>query len=178
MTKKRCDICNEIVHKPKNGLCSNCLTTKIIVQRSAAAMMNLHGIPQASGICVDCGARPATCRDHRHYASPLKVDFVCMPCNRRRGHALDLYDLIRQHRGLLQIEAEQQQKNEVLEHTEPVLHVMGGIPQDLPKYLADVETRIILNALTKTRHNRTGAAKLLGISFRSLRYRLERLKIE
>ena len=35
----------------------------------------------------------------------------------------------------------------------------------------------ILDALAKTRFNRTAAAKLLGITFRALRYRMERLGI-
>ncbi len=45
-------------------------------------------------------------------------------------------------------------------------------------YLDDVERRILEEALQHTRYNRTQAAKLLGISFRSMRYRMERLSIE
>ena len=45
-------------------------------------------------------------------------------------------------------------------------------------YLDEVERAIIEQALQKTRYNRTQAAKLLGISFRSMRYRMERLGIE
>lgn len=45
-------------------------------------------------------------------------------------------------------------------------------------YLDEVERSIILQALQETRFNRTQAAKLLGISFRSMRYRMERLAIE
>ena len=44
-------------------------------------------------------------------------------------------------------------------------------------YLDDVERNIIEQALQQTRYNRTQAAKLLGISFRSMRYRMERLDI-
>lgn len=44
-------------------------------------------------------------------------------------------------------------------------------------YLDDVERRILEQALAQTRFNRTQAAKLLGISFRSMRYRMERLGI-
>ncbi|MBS0330960.1 MAG: hypothetical protein JSR30_14000, partial [Proteobacteria bacterium] len=33
-------------------------------------------------------------------------------------------------------------------------------------------------ALEQTRYNKTAAARLLGVTFRSLRYRLERLGIE
>ena len=44
-------------------------------------------------------------------------------------------------------------------------------------YLDEIERRIIEQALQQTRYNRTQAAKLLGISFRSMRYRMERLDI-
>ena len=44
-------------------------------------------------------------------------------------------------------------------------------------YLDEIERRIIEQALQQTRDNRTQAAKLLGISFRSMRYRMERLDI-
>jgi two-component system response regulator PilR (NtrC family) len=45
-------------------------------------------------------------------------------------------------------------------------------------YLDRVERAAILEALEKTRFNRTAAAKLLGITFRALRYRMERLGIQ
>ena len=44
-------------------------------------------------------------------------------------------------------------------------------------YLDQIERDIIEQALQQTRYNRTQAAKLLGISFRSMRYRMERLDI-
>src|SRR6266702_2728127 len=47
----------------------------------------------------------------------------------------------------------------------------------LQEYLDRVEREAILEALEKTRFNRTAAAKLLGITFRALRYRMERLGI-
>jgi two-component system response regulator PilR (NtrC family) len=40
-----------------------------------------------------------------------------------------------------------------------------------------VEREAILAALAKTGFNRTAAAKLLGVSFRTLRYRMQRLGI-
>ena len=52
----------------------------------------------------------------------------------------------------------------------------GELP--LQDYLDRVEKEAILSALEKTRYNKTAAAKLLGISFRALRYRLERLGID
>ncbi len=45
----------------------------------------------------------------------------------------------------------------------------------LQDHLDQVERQVILDALQKTRFNRTAAAKLLGVTFRSLRYRMERL---
>lgn len=45
----------------------------------------------------------------------------------------------------------------------------------LPDYLEKIEKQAILEALTKTRQNKTAAAKLLGVSFRTLRYRLSKL---
>jgi two-component system response regulator PilR (NtrC family) len=48
----------------------------------------------------------------------------------------------------------------------------------LPQYLEEVERRRIVQALEQTRWNRTAAAELLGISFRTLRYRLKKLQIE
>ena len=48
-------------------------------------------------------------------------------------------------------------------------------PGQLEDYLEDKEKTAIMAALEKTRWNRTAAARLLGISFRQLRYRLKKL---
>ena len=48
----------------------------------------------------------------------------------------------------------------------------------LPDYLDRVERDAIIKALERTRFNRTAAAKILGITFRALRYRMARLGIE
>ena len=52
---------------------------------------------------------------------------------------------------------------------------VGASP--LPEYLDKVEREAILDALAKTDFNRTAAARLLGITFRQLRYRMQRLGI-
>ncbi|MDR0251300.1 MAG: sigma-54 dependent transcriptional regulator [Burkholderiales bacterium] len=54
----------------------------------------------------------------------------------------------------------------------------GEIPASLEMYLDDVERAALLAALERTRFNRTEAAKLLGITFRAMRYRMERLGIK
>jgi len=56
----------------------------------------------------------------------------------------------------------------------------GALPlnrdgQPLPEYLETIEKQAIIEALDKTGHNKTAAAKLLGVSFRTLRYRLAKL---
>lgn len=53
----------------------------------------------------------------------------------------------------------------------------GPVSGPLPVYLDKVEREAILAALAKTGFNRTAAAKLLGVTFRTLRYRMQRLGI-
>ncbi len=48
----------------------------------------------------------------------------------------------------------------------------------LEDYLETIERQAILNALEQTRNNKTAAAKLLGITFRAMRYRLKKLGLE
>jgi len=54
----------------------------------------------------------------------------------------------------------------------------AGEKWPLQDYLDRVERAAINEALEKTRYNRTAAAKLLGITFRAMRYRMERLGIK
>jgi two-component system response regulator PilR (NtrC family) len=49
---------------------------------------------------------------------------------------------------------------------------------DLGDHIEDVQRQAIVNALEQTRYNKTAAAKLLGLSFRQLRYRIKKLGIE
>jgi len=48
----------------------------------------------------------------------------------------------------------------------------------LGSQLETIERDAIIKALEKTRYNKTAAAKLLGMSFRALRYRIKKLNIE
>jgi len=48
----------------------------------------------------------------------------------------------------------------------------------LGEQVEDVQRQAIVDALEKTRYNKTAAAKLLGLSFRQLRYRIKKLGIE
>ena len=49
---------------------------------------------------------------------------------------------------------------------------------DLSNQVEDVQRQAIVEALEKTRYNKTAAAKLLGLSFRQLRYRIKKLGID
>ncbi|MEQ1526409.1 MAG: sigma-54 dependent transcriptional regulator [Gallionella sp.] len=54
--------------------------------------------------------------------------------------------------------------------------ITGKYP--LPDYLDKVEKQALEEALDQTNFNRTEAAKLLGLTFRTMRYRMERLGIK
>jgi two-component system response regulator PilR (NtrC family) len=54
----------------------------------------------------------------------------------------------------------------------------AGAPAALGDQLESIEREAIIKALEQTRYNKTAAAKLLGMSFRALRYRVKKLRIE
>ncbi|MFT5709761.1 MAG: two-component system response regulator PilR (NtrC family) [Halioglobus sp.] len=54
----------------------------------------------------------------------------------------------------------------------------ANVQGDLEGYLADVERQILCSALEDSRWNKTATAKALGVSFRSLRYRLKKLGLD
>jgi len=57
---------------------------------------------------------------------------------------------------------------------------LDGLPEDgldLERHLEDYERTILIKALEQTGGNRTEAARLLRVSFRSMRYRLSKLGI-
>ncbi|CAB1277037.1 sigma-54-dependent transcriptional regulator [Candidatus Nitrosacidococcus tergens] len=56
------------------------------------------------------------------------------------------------------------------------LHSLGEA--SLERHLEDLEKQAILRALEQTGYNKTAAARLLGITFRALRYRLKKLNLE
>ncbi len=60
----------------------------------------------------------------------------------------------------------------------PVASAVAAADIQLEDFLDNHEKQAIINALKKSRYNKTAAAKLLGISFRQLRYRLKKLDIQ
>ncbi|HEY6455353.1 MAG TPA: sigma-54 dependent transcriptional regulator [Steroidobacteraceae bacterium] len=74
-------------------------------------------------------------------------------------------------------------------HAAPAAGIFGGAPGSeggelagaqnaLGEQLEDIERAAIIKALEQTRYNKTAAAKLLGMTFRALRYRIKKLGIE
>ncbi|MFZ1643444.1 MAG: sigma-54 dependent transcriptional regulator [Candidatus Contendobacter sp.] len=59
--------------------------------------------------------------------------------------------------------------------TQPILQPSA---RNLEGYLEQIERAAILRALEETRYNKTAAAEKLGISFRALRYRLKKLRLD
>jgi len=64
-----------------------------------------------------------------------------------------------------------------VEHNQPDSAALSS-KYPLPKYLDQVERQALLEALEQTGFNRTAAARLLGLTFRTMRYRMERLGIK
>src|SRR5215831_15458686 len=62
--------------------------------------------------------------------------------------------------------------------TAPVVAAAIADNTALGSQLETIERDAIVKALEKTRYNKTAAAKLLGMSFRALRYRIKKLGIE
>ena len=67
-----------------------------------------------------------------------------------------------------------------LQGAQPSPSTVGHLPEtglDLERHLEEYERSILIKALERTGGNRTEAARLLGVSFRSMRYRLSKLGI-
>ena len=67
--------------------------------------------------------------------------------------------------------------SEGVTHPDPAVPDPDGPPASLPDYLDQIEREAILKALERTGGNRTAAARLLGITFRALRHRMQRLEM-
>ncbi|GAA6135876.1 two-component system response regulator PilR [Oceaniserpentilla sp. 4NH20-0058] len=62
------------------------------------------------------------------------------------------------------------------ENSSPLVEFKPG--QSLEDYLEDIEREILTQTLEQCRWNKTAAAEQLGMSFRSMRYRLKKLNID
>lgn len=147
--------------------CKDCLPAVQKVREEANRHMRSVQFPDVQAMkCEDCGAR-AYAYDHRYYSMPLDVAPVCRACNAKRGPANDVRVLAREVLGLDKREVEPRG-----------IELVVSVQQiNLQANLDAIERELIVKMLQVTRFNRTAAAKLLGITFRSMRYRMERLNI-
>jgi len=83
------------------------------------------------------------------------------------GNVIDSYDLNLNNAGIIS-------QTPAAEQTSP----SAGNIDNLEHHLENVERKIIMQALEETRWNRTAAAERLGLTLRSLRYRLKKLSID
>ena len=93
------------------------------------------------------------------------------------GNVRELENIIERATALCDSECIQAEDLQLLPEEAPE-EAIGRGSETLDDYLNRLERQAILDALNKTGFNRTAAARLLGVTFRSLRYRLERLGIE
>ena len=69
----------------------------------------------------------------------------------------------------------------IAEHMQEPSEAVKELPSDgldLEAYVAEIETNLIQQALQNTRYSQKRAAELLGLTARSLRYRLKKYGLE
>ena len=74
----------------------------------------------------------------------------------------------------LQLPMAAQQPREASQNANPSENMQGSIDE----HLASIEKELLVNALEQNRWNKTAAAKTLGISFRQMRYKLQKFGLE
>jgi len=95
------------------------------------------------------------------------------------GNVRELENLL--ERALTLCEGQQIEADDLCLTEAPVIQIESSASlnqiDNLEDYLEETERNLLMQALEETRWNRTAAAERLGLSFRSLRYRLKKLGI-
>jgi len=103
--------------------------------------------------CIHCGD-PESAAHHSDYCLPLEVVWLCQSCHSRHHIRLRRYDLFIA-----------KEKTKDTNEAEPL---------PLDDELNNLEKKRVREAMRNANENKTRAANLLGISLRSLRYRLDK----
>lgn len=88
--RRLCAACGE--QPARIHYCADCSPIVQRVQKDAITALGRAPLNHQYK-CVDCG-RGGQCRDHRHYSKPLAVDWVCRTCNKLRGPAFDVAEMV------------------------------------------------------------------------------------
>ncbi len=139
------------------------LLANFILQRLAGSDTNeVHKLSDAAMDALSAYSFPGNVRELENV-----LERACTLCS---GNTIEVDDL-RLNQGI-EIEPRQEVRPEA--GPPPVEEAFG----DLDAYLENIEREVLTRALEQSRWNKTAAAKLLGISFRSLRYRLKKLELD
>lgn len=173
MINSSCAICgNEFIEELQwRVYCNECRKLVLRLQTHVSRQMKMYKIPPASSHkCVDCGLQ-ANAYDHRYYSLPLEVEPVCTRCNIKRGPAVDLVHCLHEFA----------QYGIVVKYGKPEMEAIAPLYADTGVKLfesIEMETKNrIEKALIACEFNRTKAARVLGITFRQMRYQISKLGV-
>ncbi|TWC27052.1 two-component response regulator PilR [Pseudomonas sp. SJZ079] len=115
--------------------------------------------------------------------SPARLDADALEklkCYRFPGNVRELENMLERAYTLCEDEQINASDLRLAEASAPTENGEASLAQidNMEDYLEDIERKLIMQALEETRWNRTAAAQRLGLTFRSMRYRLKKLGID
>jgi two-component system response regulator PilR (NtrC family) len=117
----------------------------------------------------------------RQQRDPVKLDKKCLGALKNYsfpGNVRELENILERAIALSNGDTILEEDLQLTPMAPSTVPLSGETSVHLDSSLEDHEKELILNALDKTKWNRTAAARLLGVSFRTLRYRLKKLGID
>lgn len=112
---------------------------------------------------------------------PVRMDAACLELLKTYhfpGNVRELENILERAMAMCEGDIIEPRDLHLPQNMTPVAAQTASVSANLNGFLKDQEKELILEALEKTKWNRTAAARLLGVSFRTLRYRLKKLGIE
>lgn len=93
---KLCAGCKYVKTWRHSHYCQECSVIVKMIQVDVSKAVKASRMPEGTK-CVDCG-RGAQVRDHRRYADPRAIEYVCRTCNSLRGPALDISEMVTKYK--------------------------------------------------------------------------------